>query len=274
MNRVERAAQFRAMHESPPLLVLPNAWDAISARMIEAEGFRAVATTSSGLSWALGYQDGEKAPWPEVVAAVARIVRVVSVPVSADIEAGYGATPDEVASHVADIVAAGAVGINLEDGTPRPDLPVRTVEDAAARIRAAREAAAKAGVPIVINARTDLYLKHVGDDASRFAAAVARAEAYFAAGADCFFPFAVTDRDTVAAFASKVGGPINILGRPGTPPAEELQRLGVARVSTAGALPLLALAEARAAVRALRATGSFEGLHGEMTRVDAQGLLG
>jgi 2-methylisocitrate lyase-like PEP mutase family enzyme len=266
MSQASLAEQFRAMHRAPPILILPNAWDAISARMIEAEGFRAIATTSSGLSWALGYPDGEKAPWPEVVAATARIARAVRVPVTADIEAGYAATPDEVAAHVADIIGAGAVGINLEDGG-------RDLADAVARIAAAREAAAKAGVPIVINARTDLYLKHIGEDATRFDAAVARAEAFFAAGADCFFPFAVTDRNTVARFAAAVRGPVNVLGRPGTPEAAELQRLGIARVSTAGALPLIALAEARRAVRRIRESGSFEGLGAEMTRVEAQELL-
>jgi 2-methylisocitrate lyase-like PEP mutase family enzyme len=266
MRQAALAEQFRAMHTSTPILLLPNVWDAISARMIEAEGYRAIATTSSGLSWALGYQDGEKAPWSDVIAAVSRIVRVVSVPVTADIEAGYGATPEEVAAHVTDIIQAGAVGINLEDGE-------RSLEDAASRIRAAHAAAQTVGVPIVINARTDLYLKHIGEDSTRLAAALERAAAFFAAGADCFFPFAVTDRETVAAFAARVRGPVNILGRPGTPEAAELQRLGVARVSTAGALPLIALNQVRAAVRSLRATGSFDALHTEMTRVDAQGLL-
>ena len=266
MSQAALAEQFRAMHLATPILILPNAWDAISARMVEAEGFRAVATTSSGVSWALGYPDGEKAPWPEVVAAVARIVRAVRAPVTADIEAGYGATPEEVAAHVADVVEAGAVGVNLEDGE-------RSLEDASARIAAARAAAKTRGVPIVINARTDLYLKHIGADATRFDAAVGRAEAFFAAGADCFFPFAVTDRDTVARFAAAVRGPVNVLGRPGTPDAAELQRLGIARVSTAGALPLIALNEARNAVRRLRESGSFEGLKTEMTRVDAQEML-
>src|SRR6185436_5554256 len=123
---------------------------------------------SGGLAWDLGYADGEKAPWGEVVAATARIVRAVRVPVTADIEAGYGDTPDQVGKSIAEIVGTGAVGFNLEDGMPRADMPVRPIEDAVARIRAAREAANAAGVPAVINARVDLYIKNVGDPASRF----------------------------------------------------------------------------------------------------------
>jgi 2-methylisocitrate lyase-like PEP mutase family enzyme len=277
MTREEQAAladRFRAMHAAPPLLILPNAWDAISARMIEAEGFRAIATTSAGVCWALGYPDGEEAPWPEVVAATARIARVVAAPVTADIEAGYGDTPDGVARCVREIIAAGAVGINLEDGTSRPHLPVRAVEDMAARIRAARAAATDAGVPIVINARTDLYLKNVGEPSARLAEAVRRGKAYMAAGADCFYPMVVGDVPTISALVRELRAPINIIGRPGVPPAEELQRIGVARVSTAGGLPLIALSQAREAVRMLRATGSFDGLDHSMTRAEAQGLLG
>jgi 2-methylisocitrate lyase-like PEP mutase family enzyme len=276
MTKTEQAAlaeRFRAMHQAPPLLLLPNAWDAISARMIEAEGFRAVATTSAGVCWALGYPDGEQAPWPEIVAATARIARVVTAPVTADIEAGFGDTPEAVAGCVAQIIEAGAVGINLEDGTSKPGLPVRTIEDMAARIRAARAAASKAGVPIVINARTDLYLKNIGEPPARFADAVRRAEAYLAAGADCFYPMVVGDPETIAAFARAVKAPINILGRPGVPPAAELQRIGIARVSTAGGLPLIAYDAARDSVRRLRATGAFDDLTHAMTRVEAQELL-
>src|SRR6476660_9796599 len=134
------ADAFRRAHRGP-LLLLPNAWDAMSARQFEASGFGAVATTSGGLAWDLGYADGEHAPWDEVVAATRRIVRAVRVPVTADIEAGYGETPGEVGKSIAEIIDTGAVGFNLEDGTPRPDMPVRPIEDAAARIRAARAAA-------------------------------------------------------------------------------------------------------------------------------------
>ena len=150
------AETLRQAHRPPPLLLLPNAWDAMSARQFEAAGFGAVATTSGGVAWSLGFPDGESAPWPEVVAATERMVRAVRVPVTADIEAGYGETPDQVGKRITEILQTGVVGFNLEDGTPSPDKPVRSIEDASTRIRAARGAAVAAGVPAVINARVDL----------------------------------------------------------------------------------------------------------------------
>src|SRR5205823_10435332 len=152
-------------------------WDAMSARLIAETGFPAIATTSGGVSWALGYADGEAAPWTEIVAATGRIARAVTVPVTADVEAGFGDTPDAVGRSIVDIIGAGAVGVNLEDGLRGP-VPIRSVEDAVARLRAAREAGRAAGVPIVINARTDLFLKNIGDEAGRFDEAVKRARAY------------------------------------------------------------------------------------------------
>src|ERR1700759_3351125 len=224
------ADAFRAMHRGP-LLLLATAWDPMSARQFEAAGFPAIATTSGGVAWALGHADGEKAPWPEVVAAHERIGRSVRVPVTADIEAGFGDTPDAVARSIGEILRAGVVGFNLEDGTPRPDVPVRPIEDAVARIRAARQAATAAGVPAVINARTDIYLKNVGDPAGRFDEVVKRAKAYLAAGADCIYPFGFIDMDTVARLAKAIPAPINIVARAETPPVAELQKLGVARVT-------------------------------------------
>src|SRR5205085_9137828 len=129
MNQAEQASKaeaFRALHRGPPLLLMANAWDAITARLFEAEGFAAVATTSGGVSWAVGYPDGEAAPWDEVVAQTARIARAVSVPVTADIEAGFGETPEAVGRSIGDIIRAGIVGVNLEDGMHGPT-PMRTV---------------------------------------------------------------------------------------------------------------------------------------------------
>src|SRR5271154_3355040 len=134
-QQAQQAEAFRNKHHGPPLLLLPNAWDAMSARIFVAAGFEAVATTSGGVAWALGYADGEQTPWAEVVAATARIVRAVQVPVTADIEAGYGDSPDAVMNSVAAIIRAGAVGVNLEDGTPRGAEPIRSIADAADRIR-------------------------------------------------------------------------------------------------------------------------------------------
>lgn len=276
MNKSEQqrlAQDFRKLHRAPPILLLPNCWDLMSARIFEAAGFPAVATTSGGLSWALGYPDGEKAPWPEVVAATRRIVETVRVPVSADIEEGYGDTSEAVGRNVAEIVRAGAIGINLEDGTARPDQPVRPIADAAARIRAARAAADAEGVPIVINARVDLYLKAVGDEASRFAETVRRAEAYVAAGADCIFPFALADLEVIRKLAAALKAPINIVARAGTPPLRQLETAGAARVSVASGPTLAVMSLTQRIAAELRQKGEFDILHAEMKRVDAQQLF-
>ncbi len=276
MNKSEQrrlAEDFRQLHRAPPILLVPNCWDPMSARIFEAAGFPATATTSGGLAWALGYQDGEKTPWPEVVAATRRIVDAVRVPVSADIEEGFGDTPDAVGRNVTDIIRAGAIGINLEDSTPRPDQPVRPIADAAARIRAARAAAESEGVPIVINARVDLYLKQVGDEASRLAETVKRAEAYLAAGADCIFPFALADLDVISKLTAAVKAPLNIVARAGTPPLRQLEAAGVARVSVASGPALTVMSLIQRIATELRGKGEFDILHAEMKRVDAQQLF-
>jgi 2-methylisocitrate lyase-like PEP mutase family enzyme len=268
-----KAELFRAMHSGPPLLLLPNAWDAISARIVIAAGFRAIATTSGGVAWALGYPDGEAAPWDEVVAATARIARAVVAPVTADIESGYGETPEAVGRSIRDIIAAGAIGVNLEDGLRTGTPPIRSLDDAASRIRAAREAARATGVPIVINARTDLYIKNIGDETSRFDEAVVRGRAYLAAGADCVYPIALRDSATIGRLVAALNAPVNINVRAGSPNVAELQALGVARASTATAIPLMAMGLVRQMAEQLHATHRFDGLNPAMTHAEAQQLL-
>jgi len=278
MNRGEQAAkaeQFRAMHGGPRLLLLPNAWDAVSARVVVETGFPAIATTSGGVAWALGYADGEAAPWDEVVAATARIARAVHVPVTADIETGYGDTPEAVARSIRDIIEAGVVGVNLEDGRRGDPPSVRGIEDAAARIGAAREAARAAGVPIVINARTDLYLKNIGNEQSRFEEAVARARAYLAASADCFYPITLRDADTIGRLVRGVNAPVNIGGvRAGFPSVAELEALGVRRASTATAITLMVVDAIRSMAGELYETGRFDALKPTITHPEAQQLFG
>lgn len=276
MNPAEQAQSadlFRNKHRGPRLLLLPNAWDAMSARVFVEVGFDAIATTSGGLAWSLGYADGEQAPWVEVVAATARIVRVAQVPVTADIEAGYGATPDAVMRSVTEIIRAGAVGVNLEDGTPRGTAPIRNIADAADRIRAAREAARAAAVPIVINARTDLYLRNIGDDVSRFEETVERGKAYLTAGADCVYPIGLRDPATIGRLVKALQAPINIMVRAGVPSVAELEALGVARASTASAVSLMAMTTTRRIAEEMRATGRFDKLAPGMAQADAQRLF-
>jgi 2-methylisocitrate lyase-like PEP mutase family enzyme len=277
MTKAEQAAKaeaFRALHRAPPLLLMANAWDAVTARLFEAEGYAAVATTSGGVSWAIGYADGEAAPWAEVVGQTARIARAVKVPVTADIEAGFGATPEAVARSIGDIIGAGVVGVNLEDGIAGPT-PIRSLDDAVARIRAARAAAAAAGVPIVINARTDLYLKQIGDEQSRFDEAVARGRAYLAAGADCFYPIGLRDSATIGRLVQALDrAPVNINVRAGYPSVAELEALGVIRVTTATQLTLVALAETRRVAREIKTSGRFDAINPALAHPEMQRLMG
>jgi 2-methylisocitrate lyase-like PEP mutase family enzyme len=270
VQQAEMSKGFLARHGAPPILLLPNVWDGLSARLFVAAGFDALATTSGGVAWALGYPDGEVAPWTELVAATARIVRCARVAVTADIEAGYGATPADVGAHVAEIIQAGVVGINLEDGLHGP---IRTVEDATARLRAAREAARREGVPIVLNARCDIFHLQHGAENTRFAATVERCNAYLAAGADCVYPFGLRDPAVIAEFVKAVGGPVNITGRAGMPDAAAFERLGVARITIAGAPTLVAMDAIQRVATELRATGGFGMLSATLRHPDAQKLF-
>jgi 2-methylisocitrate lyase-like PEP mutase family enzyme len=252
-NQIEKAEQFRRLHV--PTLVLPNAWDAASARLIEQAGAKAIATGSAGISWALGYRDGSM-PRDEAIDAVRRIVRVVQVPVTADIESGYG----DVAGTVKTIVEAGVVGINLEDSPGENGQPLIDPDVHAARIRAAREAAASIGGDVVINARTDVFLNEVGPVESRLDHAVQRAGIYGAAGADCIFIPGVVDAAIIAQLVQRINAPINIVIRKNSPPIDELRRLGVARVSAGPRIAEVAYTAALAAARELLEPGTYASL--------------
>ena len=270
-RQAEAAKSFLARHYASPTLLLPNAWDAMSARIFAAAGFEYLATTSAGVAWALGYPDGEIAPWEEVVAATARIVRAAAgVPVTADIEGGYGQTPEAVGEHVAEIIGSGVAGINLEDSHGGS---IRSVEDATARLQAAREAARKEGVPIVINARCDIFHRQHGEENERFDATVARCKAYLAAGADCVYPFGLRDPDLIAAFVKIISAPVNITGRPGMPDAAEFERMGVARITIASAPTLVTMGAIHNLAAELRSTGSFDSLNSSYHHPEAQKLF-
>jgi 2-methylisocitrate lyase-like PEP mutase family enzyme len=269
-----RAEAFRAMHDRSRILVLPNAWDAMSARVIEDAGARAIATTSGGVAFSVGYPDGEAIPRDEMIAAIARIARVVTIPVSADIESGFAHDAREVAETVRRVIDAGAVGINLEDqvhdGTPR----LYDLDVAVERVHAAREAADSAGVPIVINARTDVYLLGIGGPDTRFEQAVRRANAYRKAGADCLFLPAVTRRADIERIVPALEGPLNLLAFPGLPAIPELERLGVARLSLGTRLTLGAMSALKKAVAELLTTGTYDStVEGATTYADANRLM-
>jgi 2-methylisocitrate lyase-like PEP mutase family enzyme len=273
MNQSDRAARFRALHDQRPL-VLPNAWDASSARVIELAGAQAIATTSAGVSWALGRPDGQGLRREEMLGTIAHIVRAVSVPVTADVESGYGGgSPGDVADTVRALVALGVAGINLED-TPGADGEVLMAPEAhAARIRAAREASRDAGGDLVINARTDVYLFAVGEPESRFDETVRRASLYRAAGADCVFVPGVIDAETIAALVQAIDGPLNVMAMPGAPSVSRLGELGVARVSVGPAIAQAALAATRRAARELVEQGTYGALAEGMPFPEANGMF-
>jgi len=252
-----KADAFRSMHHAPPLLILPNAWDAVTARLFVKAGARAIATTSAGIAASLGYADGQNVPRELMVEAIARIARVVDVPVTADVESGYADSSKGVGESIRAVIKAGAVGVNLEDSTGDPSQPLFALEQQIERIQAAREAADNANVPVVINARTDVYLANVGDVASRFGETLRRLNAYREAGADCLFVPGVTDIPTLTQLVRSVPGPLNVLAGPGMPPVADLQRIGIARLSVGSGIMRATLAVARDAAEELLQKGTY-----------------
>ena len=251
------ARDFLALHSGSKILVLPNAWDAASARVFEEAGFPAIATTSAGVAFSLGYPDGEKLSRNEVLGVVRRIASAVDVPVTADMEAGFGSTPERVAETARAVMDAGAVGMNLEDGIEgRPDY-LADVNLQKEKIRAVVEAGASAGVSFALNARTDILLYGIGPAETRLARTIERLNAYREAGAAALFAPGVKDTETVGQLARGVAGPLNILATVGTPPVAELQRLGVARVSLGSGPMRASLGFLGRMAKQLREEGSF-----------------
>jgi len=256
-----KAERLRALHNAPPILVLPNAWDAASARIFEDAGFPAIGTTSAGVAMSLGYADGERISRDEMLEAVRRISHATAVPVTADMEAGFGATIDAVVRTVQGVIAAGAVGMNIEDRQPGATTLVE-ISHQAEIIAAIREAASQAGVPVVVNARVDVYLAGIGEPESRFEHTVKRANTYRDAGADCLFVPGVYDATTIQKLAQEIHGPLNILAGPGVPSARDLEKLGVARVSSGSGPMRATLATTLRIAQELKEQGTFASFTG------------
>jgi 2-methylisocitrate lyase-like PEP mutase family enzyme len=227
----ERAGALRRLHTGPRPLVLPNAWDVASARLVANAGFPVVATSSGAIAASLGYEDNDSMPVDEAFGVIARIARSVSVPVTADVEAGYGLSAKDLVKRLLD---AGAVGCNLEDTDHHGGAGLVDAGEHAERLRAVRHAAAEAGVEIVLNARVDV-LRLEGDRRELFEEAVRRARLYLQARADCVFPIRLADDELIGEFVKRVEGPVNVVAA-GAPPLERLAQLGVRRVSFAGFL--------------------------------------
>lgn len=253
MPSQDSAVRFRQLHHGKTPLLLPNAWDPGSARLIEASGAAAIATSSAALAWARGYADGGALPPSVLIAAVREIARVISVPLTADVEDGYSTDPRAVAETVQAVASAGAVGINLEDGKDPPDV-------LCAKIAAAKAGAARAGVDLFVNARTDVYLKGLVPSERRVEESIARGLRYREAGADGLFVPAVAEPEAIRRIVESVPLPLNVLVVSALPPVAELAALGVRRVSAGSGIASAVYGLVR------RATAEFlrEGRYGAM----------
>ena len=273
MEQSELAKQFRQLHAQRPL-VLPNVWDAASARVVEAAGASAIATTSAGVSWSLGRPDGQNLGRREMLQMVRQIVQTVSVPVNADIESAYGnGSLEDVEETVRELIEIGAAGFNLEDTPGRNGLMLLTAEEQAERIGIARKVAKAAGGDLVINARTDVYLFQAGAPETRFDAVVRRAKTYLQAGADCVFVPGVVDAETIGRLVKAIDGPLNIMATPGAPTAPQLGKLGVARLSVGPGVAQVALAAAQRAARELLEEGTYTAFEAGLPFVELNAMF-
>jgi 2-methylisocitrate lyase-like PEP mutase family enzyme len=269
-----KAIQFRQLHRGPGVLILPNAWDVASARIFEDAGFPAIATTSAGIAFSLGYPDGQRIPREEMMARIGRITRAVHVPVSADVESGYGPTAEDAAKTTRELIQMGVIGMNLEDASGRRDQPLSSLELAVEKIKAAREAAVKMQAQIVINARTDIYLLTGGNPDADYSEALRRLLAFRDAGADCVFAPGLKDANTIGRLAKAVECPLNILAVPGTPSIAQLANLGVARVSVGSGPMRATLGLLQRLAEELRTTGTYGAMDGAVPYTDVNKLLG
>lgn len=269
-----KALAFRALHHGPKALVLANIWDVASARIIEEAGFPAIATSSAGVAFSLGYPDGQKISPEEMLARVARIAKAVKIPVTADVEAGYGNRPKDAARTAQGVIEAGAAGMNLEDGTGDPARPLVDLSLQLEKIHAVREAALKTGVLLVLNARTDVYLDQVGAPGTRYEETLKRVLAFRDAGAECVFVPGLRDAQTIQRLVADVKCPVNILAGPGSPSIPDLEKLGVARVSLGSGPMRAALGLLRRLANELKTSGSYSALEGAPTHTEMNRMLG
>jgi len=264
---MSKFSTFRALHMNNIMpLRLPNAWDAASARLFESLGAHAIATTSAGLAWSLGYRDGRQLPVKEAVSAISRIARVVRVPLSVDVENGYSDEPKAVAEHVRQMLDLGVVGINIEDG---PDAPALL----AAKIEAIRTMASKANTELFINARCDVILAKLVEEPKQVAESVARERLYRAAGADGLFLPGLYRAHDIRSVIDAIALPLNVMAWPGLPDAAELGRLRVRRLSAGAGIAHVLWGHAAALARDFLQEGRSEPLHDAVPSAQLQELL-
>jgi len=267
-----KAEAFRAMHRGGRILLLPNAWDVASARVFAESGFGAIATTSAGIAFTVGYPDGQRISREEMLGVVRRIVTAVPVPVTADVEAGYGDRPEDAARTAREVAAAGAVGMNLEDATRDPLHPLFDLTLQIERVKAVVEAAQQ-DAPMVLNARTDVYLLQLETPEKRYDAALRRLAAYRDAGADCVFVPGLGDAETIGRLVKDLQCPVNILVGPGFPAVPELHKLGVARVSVGSSAMRATLGLVKRIAEELKNTGTYGALEGGIAFADVNRMM-
>jgi len=258
LSLIEKAEILRALHHREAPLVLPNVWDIGTAIIAAEEGFPAIATTSAGVAFALGLPDGEAITREDMAAVVGSISRRVQVPVTADMEAGYGDRPEDCAETTLATIEAGAVGLNLEDGIDHAAGTVYEFDLAVERIAAARQAATDKGVPVVINARTDVYFSQNLSKEEKFAETVQRCNAYLEAGADSTFVIGPGVPTDVVALVAEINGPLNIVAGFSTNTVEELAAIGVKRISLGGMLSRATLGYYRDTLRQIKDRGRLD----------------
>ena len=247
------AAIFRQLHRGPQPLRLPNAWDAGSARLFESLGAAAIATTSAGMAWALGHADGGKLPVDAAIHAVAGIARVLTVPLSVDMENGYADDAATVGETIRRLLDVGVAGINIEDGAHAPAV-------LAAKIEAIKNTAAKVGSDIFVNARTDVYLANLADASRRVDETLSRGAIYRAAGADGLFVPGLHEPAEIQAIVAGVGLPLNVMAWPGLMPVHELGQLGVRRFSAGSGISQMLWGHAETQARDFLDNGRSESL--------------
>ncbi len=273
--QADKAEQFRRMHAGPRILALPNAWDAVSARILEETGHPAIATSSAAVAFSLGYPDGQRISRTEMLEAVARIARAVRVPVTADMESGYGTTVKDMMDTAKAVIAAGAIGMNLEDVTGDDETSHVEISLQQEKIRAIREASSSLGVPLVLNARTDVYLMPIGEESKRFERTVERLRAYRQAGADCVFAPGVSEPETIVKLVKAIAAPLNILASANCPSLAELERMGVARVSAGSAVMRATLGLVRRIAKDWMERGTYDSLFdGAVPFADLNRMMG
>jgi len=247
-NMPNLAQIFHSLHKQKDILILPNAWDTGSAKVIEDAGAKAIATSSAGVAWALGYRDGDVLPPRMLADLTARITDVIRIPLSVDFEGGYTKNPAKVAENLKPIIDAAAVGINIEDGEGSPKLLIKKIEKA-------RKAAESAGVNLFINARTDVYLAEIGSPESWVGETIDRAALYRDAGADGIFIPGLAEPSAIRAIVPEVKMPVNVMAYPGLPSAKELKKLGVQRLSSGTGIPQIIWSRVSELAKGFLATG-------------------